>query len=100
MIEASKEMIWLQSLLAKLGFKSVMNVLHSDSQPVIHLTKNSTFHSRTKHITLCYHFIMFLLEDEVLTIVKIQGSKNPIDMLTKIVITKKLELCVVSVGQI
>ena len=60
--ESSKELIWLQSLLAELGFDQVMNVLHSDSQSAIHLAKNSAFHSRTKHIDLRYHFIRSLIE--------------------------------------
>ncbi|KAL5813396.1 hypothetical protein ACOSQ3_024156 [Xanthoceras sorbifolium] len=74
------------------------NVLHSDNQTAIHLTKNSAFHSIIKHIGLCYHFIRLLLNDEVLTLVKIQGSKNPVDMLTKSVTIEKLELCTDSVG--
>ncbi len=73
-------------------------MLHSDSQSVIHLAKNSTFHSRTKHIDLRYHFIRSLIQDGVLKLVKIVGSKNPADMLTKLVTTEKLELCVASVG--
>ncbi len=73
-------------------------MLHSDSQSVIHLAKNSTFHSRTKHIDLRYHFIRLLIQDGVLKLVKIVGSKNPADMLTKLVTTEKLELCVASVG--
>lgn len=31
--------------------------LYSDSESVIHLAKNSAFHSRTKHIRIRYHFI-------------------------------------------
>ena len=85
MTEANKEMIWLQGLLTELGFGQEENVLHSDSQSAIHLAKNSAFHSRTKHIGLRYHFIRSLLEDGVLTLKKIQGSKNPTDMLTKTV---------------
>lgn len=96
--EASKELIWLQSLLAELGFKQVLNVLHSDSQSAIHLAKNSAFHSRTKHIGLRYHFIRTLLNEGVLTLVKILGSKNPADMLTKPITIEKLELCSASVG--
>jgi hypothetical protein len=96
--EASKEMIWLQGLLAEMGFKQEKNVLHSDSQSAIHLAKNSAFHSRTKHIGLRYHFVRSLLEDGVLTLEKIQGSKNPADMLTKTVTTEKLKLCSTSVG--
>ncbi|WVZ16376.1 hypothetical protein V8G54_009358 [Vigna mungo] len=82
--EASKELIWLQGLLTELGFIQEMSVLHSDSQSAIHLAKNSAFHSRTKHIDVRYHFIRSLLEDGVLTLRKILGSKNPADMLTKV----------------
>ena len=98
MTKASTEMIWLQSLLVELRFTRVMNVLHSDNQNAIDLAKNSIFHSNTKHIPLRYHFIRSLLEDRVLTLMKIQGNMNSIDMLTKTVIIKRLELCVVSVG--
>ena len=96
--EASKEMIWLQGIVVELGLNQGMNVLYSDSQSAIHLARNSAFHSRTKHIGLRYHFIRSLLEDEVLNLVKIEGSKNPADMLTKPVTTEKLELCATSVG--
>ena len=73
-----------------------MNVFNSDSQSAIHLANNLTFHSRTKHIDLCY--LRSLIEDEVLKLVKIVGSKNPNDMLTKTVMTEKPELCPTSVG--
>ncbi|WVZ14797.1 hypothetical protein V8G54_012363 [Vigna mungo] len=87
--EASKELIWLQGLLTKLGFIQEMSVLHSDSQSAIHLAKNSAFHSRTKHIDVRYHFIRTLLEDGALTLRKILRSKNPADMLTKVVVEGK-----------
>ncbi|KAK0572833.1 hypothetical protein LWI29_037938 [Acer saccharum] len=96
--ESSKEMIWLQSLLTELRFDQVMNVLHSNNQSAIYLAKNSAFHSRTKHIDLRYHFIRSLIEEGVLKLVKIAGSKNLADMLTKPVTIEKLELCVASVG--
>ncbi|KAM7491962.1 hypothetical protein LguiA_034883 [Lonicera macranthoides] len=98
MTEASKEMIWLKGLLTKLGFRQTKNALHCDSQSAIHLAKNSAFHSRTKHIGLRYHFVRSLLDDGVLTLQKIQGSKNPADMLTKAVTKDKLELCTASVS--
>ncbi|KAH8931057.1 hypothetical protein BDL97_19G002300 [Sphagnum fallax] len=89
---------WVSQLQKILGFEQEMNVLHSDSQSAIHLANNSTFHSRTKHIDLRYHFIRSLIEDGVLKLVKIVGSKNPTNMLTKPVIMEKLELCATSVG--
>lgn len=66
--------------------------MYSDSQNAIHLEKNSTFSSRTKHIDLLYHFIISLLEDEVLTSKKIEGSRNPKDMLTKAITFEKIEV--------
>jgi len=96
--EANKELIWLQGLLTELEFMQEKCALYSDSQSAIHLTKNSAFYSRTKHIGLRYHFIKSLLKDEVLTLIKIQGSKNPADMLTKVVTIDKLKLCSTSIG--
>ena len=56
------------------------------------------FHSRTKHIQLKYHYIRELVNNGVMSLKKIQGAKNPADMLTKEVPTDKLRLCVASVG--
>jgi hypothetical protein len=55
--EASKEMIWLHRFMEELGKKQENRRLYCDSESVIHLAKNSTFHSNTKHIHLRYHFI-------------------------------------------
>jgi hypothetical protein len=55
--EASKEMIWLQRFMEELGNKHGNNSLYFDIESVIHLEKNSNFHSKTKHIQLGYHFI-------------------------------------------
>ncbi|KAE8705011.1 Cytochrome P450 84A1 [Hibiscus syriacus] len=98
--EASKEMVWLQSFLEELGKKQENNVLYCDSQSAIHLAKNPSFHSRTEHIQLRYHFIMYLLEDEILKLEKISGAQNPADMLTKTVTIDKLKLCSTSVGML
>ena len=96
--EASKEMVWLKSFLKELGKKQEDNVLYCDSQSAIHLAKNPSFHSRTKHIQLRYHFIRSLLEDGILKLEKISGAQNPADMLTKTVTIDKLKLCSASVG--
>ncbi|XP_062011572.1 uncharacterized protein LOC133728174 [Rosa rugosa] len=86
--EAGKEMAWLKSLLEELGKKQENCALYSDSQSAIHLAKNPAFHSRTKHIPMKYHYIRELVENEVLQLLKIQGSENPADMLTKSVSIK------------
>ena len=77
----------------ELDFIIVDCKLYNDSQSTIHLAKNSVFHSRTKHIQLRYHFIRTLLEEGKLKLEKIDGKKNPADMLTKPVEGQKLSLC-------
>ncbi|CAM8972742.1 unnamed protein product [Rhodiola kirilowii] len=94
--EASKEMVWLQNFLCELGKEQGGSTLYSDSQSAIHLAKNPAFHSRTKHIELKYHYIRHLLEKKILQLMKIDGSKNPADMLTKAVTLEKLKLCMAS----
>ena len=73
-------------------------MLHCDNHSVIHLAKNPIYHARTKHIQVWHHFIKSALEDGVLALEKIQGNRNPVDMLTKMVTIEKLELCATSVG--
>ena len=48
--EAGNKMIWLHDFLDDLGKKQEMDILQSDSQSAIFLAKNSTFHSKSKHI--------------------------------------------------
>ena len=78
--------------MGELGKEHDMGTLYSDSQSAIHLEKNSTFHSRTKHIQLKYHFIRSVLEDGELKLEKIHTSQNPAYMLTKVVTREKLRI--------
>jgi hypothetical protein len=97
-IETSKEMIWLQRFMEELGKKQENNRLYYENKSSIHLEKNSTFHSKTKHIHLMYHFIRSILEDGHLKLGKINTSQNPAEMLTKGVTREKLSSFSVSVG--
>ena len=49
-IEASEEMIWLQRFMEELVKKQENSRLYCHEQSSIHLAKNSTFYSNTKHI--------------------------------------------------
>ncbi|RVW49829.1 Retrovirus-related Pol polyprotein from transposon TNT 1-94 [Vitis vinifera] len=96
--EAGNDMIWLHGFLDELGKKQEMGILHSDSQSAIFLAKNLAFHSKSKHIQTKYHFIYYLVEDNLVILEKICGSKNPADMLTKGVTIEKLKLGAASIG--
>jgi hypothetical protein len=84
--------------MEELGKKQENKRLYCDSQSAIHPSKNPTFHSKTKHIQLRYHFIRSTLEDGKLKMEKIHTSQNIADMLTKGVTREKLSSCSVLVG--
>ena len=84
--------------MEELGKKQDNSMMYNDSQSAINLAKNSVFHSRTKHIELKYHFIRFVLDEELLKLEKVHTSQNPADMLTKVVTREKLSSCSFSIG--
>ena len=96
--KVGKEMIWLHGFLDELSKKQEMGILHNDNQSAIFLAKNLVFHLKSKYIQTKCHFIHYLVEDKLVILENIFGSKNLADMLTKGVTVKKLKLCVASVG--
>ena len=81
-----------------MGKKMENSRLYNDNQSAIDIVMNSSFHSRTKHIQLKYHFIRFVLDEELLKLEKIHTSQNLADMLTKGVTREKLSSFSISVG--
>ena len=96
--EGCKEILWMKKFLQELGQNQESYVLYCDSQSAIHLSKNSTFHSRTKYIQLRYYFIRSLLEEGKLKLERIDDKKNLADMSTKLVVGKKLTCCLTFVN--
>ena len=64
-----------------------------DSRSVIHLGKNSTFHSRSKHIDVRYHWIRDALDANLLELAKIHTDDTGADMMTKALPGGKFEDC-------
>ena len=73
----------MKKFLQELGLKQEKYVLYCDSQSAIHLSKNSTFHSRSKHIDVRYHWIRDVLDSKLLQLEKVHTDDNISDMLTK-----------------
>uniref|UniRef100_A0A2N9EWM8 Integrase catalytic domain-containing protein n=1 Tax=Fagus sylvatica TaxID=28930 RepID=A0A2N9EWM8_FAGSY len=96
--EAGKKMLWMKRFLQDLGLKQDEYVVHCDSQNALNLSKNSTYHSRTKHIDVRYHWLRLMVDQQLMQLRKIHTEKNPTDMLTKVVSKEKLELCDWSAG--
>ena len=69
-------------------------IVNCDSQSAIDLSKNSMYHSRSKHIEVRYHWLRLVVEQQSFELEKIHTDENPADMLTKVVSREKLKLCV------
>ena len=89
--DAVKEAMWLGGFLEELGFEQGKLVVNCDSQSAIHLTKNTMYHERTKHIDIRLHFIRDVIAEGRPEVVKIPTEVNPPDVLTKVVPVDKFK---------
>ncbi|VVA10754.1 PREDICTED: Retrovirus-related Pol poly from [Prunus dulcis] len=96
--EACKEMLWMKRFLQELGQEQHKYILHCDSQSAIHLSKNPSFHSRSKHIDVRYHWIRDVLESKQLQLEKIHTDDNSSNMMTKSLPKDKYEFCRIAAG--
>ncbi|KAH9718140.1 hypothetical protein KPL71_022099 [Citrus sinensis] len=83
--EVVKKAIWLKGLLSDLGVIQENIAVFCDNQSAIFLAKNLTYHARTKHIDVKYHYVREIIESGVVLLRKINTKDNPSDMLTKVV---------------
>ena len=72
----------MQSLLEELENKQEKIYVFWDSKSVLHIARNPTFHSRTKHIGLQYHFVREVVEDVNVDLQKIHTKENLTDIIT------------------
>ena len=82
-----------EDFFKELGLKQDEYMEYCDSQSAIDLSKNATYHSRTKHIKVRYQWIHDATELKQFQLKKIHIGKNATDMMTKAVPRQKLELC-------
>ena len=72
--------------------------LGCNSQGAICLAKNAMFHACTKHMDERYHFTREVLEDGIITSIKVNTSQNPAYALTKCLSKAQHQLCIEMVG--
>jgi len=72
--------------------------LFVDSQSAIHLGKNPTFHSRSKHIDVRYNWIHDVSGAKLLELEKVHINDNGVDMMTKALPRWKFEVYCEIVG--
>src|SRR5271154_1801352 len=82
--QATKEAIWLRTLLDELGFKQHdATTLFEDNQSCIALTKNPIHHACTKHIDIQHHFVHEKVESADITLTYLSTDEMIADALTK-----------------
>ena len=91
--EVCKEMLWSMDLLEKLDLEQDGYVIYCDRQNTVNLSKNSIYHTRTKHIDVHYIWIQDILEKLQMKIVKISIDYNPLNMTTKPLTIEKQKCC-------
>ena len=81
--ETRKYILWMKSFFKESGLKQDAYVVYCDGQSAIDLSKNATYHSRTKHIDVRYHWICDAIEMKRFQLKKIHTDKNVADMIKK-----------------
>jgi len=83
--QATKEAIWLCSLLKELLGKEepAATIIYGDNQGAIALAKNPQFHARTKHITIQHHFVQEKQTEGKVDLQYIPTEQQVADGLTK-----------------
>lgn len=89
--EAVKEAIWLKGSVSAMMNGECKAQVHCDNLSALALSKNHTFHDRTKHIDVRFHFVRDVVQEGVVTLTKIHTSHNPTDMMTKALPTQRLQ---------
>ena len=89
--EDIKEAMWLKGITNELGLTGRLVKLYCDSQSAIHLSKNTMFHERTKHIDVRLHFARDIISHGIINVEKISTLINPADMITKAIPIGKFE---------
>ena len=67
--------------------------LDCDNQSAVFLENKLTYHSKTKHNDVHYHFVRDMVEDKKVLLEKVDTFKNVANSLAKFVSTKKLSWC-------
>ncbi|TFY51243.1 hypothetical protein EVG20_g11092 [Dentipellis fragilis] len=83
-VHATKEVLWLCSLLKELDFGlSSPMILHCDNQASISMSKDHIYHARTKHVDIKYHFIREHVTRKSIRLEYAPTAENVADIMTK-----------------
>ena len=93
MSDATKEALWLKTLLAELGFQQNEIIMNGDNLSSMQIVKNPHHNNRCKHIDVRYHFIKDHSEKGDIKVRYIKSEDLCADFLTKGVNKEKHYKC-------
>ncbi|CAL2254325.1 unnamed protein product [Prunus armeniaca] len=70
-------------MLEDYGLSQSSFLIYSDNTSAIDISKNPVQHSRTKYIDIMHHFIIDIVEGNILTLEFVPSEKQLADILTK-----------------
>ena len=81
--DCSKQVIWIHTILEKLGYDLHPILVCRDNQGSIFMADNLVTESCSKYINLQWHGICNYIKEDLIEIFYIKGTKNPADMFIK-----------------
>lgn len=80
---ASKEGIWMSSILSEIGIPFVPFTIYEDNIPCIRISEEPREHQRTKHIDVRYMYIRDLIKEKKVKLKYIKSEDQLADFFTK-----------------
>jgi hypothetical protein len=90
--DAAGEAKWFQSWIREVWGIETSTTIYCDNQSAKFLAENDTYHQRTKHIDIRYHFVRELVADKKIDVTWVASKEQQADLLTKYLPTKQFEI--------
>jgi hypothetical protein len=82
--KAVQEIMWLSNFLQELKLIVIpQSIIHSDNHAAITISENDSYHDRSKHIDIKYHFIREAIKNNIIKVQYISTHDQQADILTK-----------------
>lgn len=76
--------MWIYHLLTEIGLRyHTPAKLWCDNRVALHITSNSVYHERTKHIEIECHFIREKIQENLISTCYVKTREQVVDLLTK-----------------
>ncbi|GKE41155.1 putative ribonuclease H-like domain-containing protein [Tanacetum coccineum] len=92
------QVLWIQNQMLDYRFNLMNTKIHIDNESTICIVKNQVFHSKTKHIEIRHHFIIYSYEKRLIQVIKIHTDHNVADILIKAFDVSRFNFLIASIG--